>query len=94
MKQNKIKLIKTKQNKQTNKKIRYVNAVERLQTESNIFLNKVAPADNVDLMMILQVNLIILKKKKVFFFFFFIFFFFFLIFYKDINTVLSETVMD
>jgi katanin p60 ATPase-containing subunit A1 len=32
----------------------YVNAVERLQTESNIFLNKVAPADNVDLMMILQ----------------------------------------
>jgi len=68
MKQNKIKLIKTKQNKQTNKKIRYVNAVERLQTESNIFLNKVAPADNVDLMMILQVNLIILKKKKFFFF--------------------------
>jgi len=35
---------------------RYVNAVERLQTESNIFLNKVGVADNVDLMMILQVN--------------------------------------
>jgi len=32
----------------------YVNSVERLQTESNIFLNKVAVADNVDLMMILQ----------------------------------------
>ncbi|ORX54168.1 AAA-domain-containing protein [Piromyces finnis] len=32
----------------------YVNSVERLQTESNIFLNKVGVADNVDLMMILQ----------------------------------------
>lgn len=32
----------------------YVNSVERLQAESNIFLNKVGAADNVDLMMILQ----------------------------------------
>ncbi|ORX77716.1 AAA-domain-containing protein [Anaeromyces robustus] len=32
----------------------YINSVERLQTESNIFLNKVSVADNVDLMMILQ----------------------------------------
>jgi len=32
----------------------YINAVERLQTEANISLNKVSVADNVDLMMILQ----------------------------------------